>query len=396
MVRYSLAVGCLISGLVIAIATSSLVRAQSQVPGNGGGVVMKQPWDTMPAPLPGFAQPGVPNNLPAFTQPPMSGQVNAVANAPLFPQPETYDPNADIAVQDAHGPWMVLVHWYTGQDAPKMAREFVLELRNAYKLPAYVFNRGADERKKEYERLKGILEQQQTFRNAHPDMVHVPGRVKTMKIEDQCAVLVGGYKDDVAARKALDRIRELKPPNPERVKLATKFYQQSDPKTGQQRKAELVYINPFSKAMVVRNPAAKHDQRPADWDKIDINVLKKLNRDEPFSLLECKKSFTLAIKQFHTPTTVQPASATGKFLETLGLGKASQRVDTAALNAHNMAEYMRTTKKLDAYVLHTKFASIVTVGAYDSPDDPNLRAMQRQLVESLKLPATPMPMQVPR
>ena len=334
---------------------------------------------------------GMQNQLPQFAQPGVAP--NQANNPPMTPPVEAPDPNADIAVNETHGPWMVLVHWYTGPEAPKMAREFVMELRNHYKLPAYVFNRGADERKEQYAQIREHIEQQRKFREAHPEMVHVPGRVKMTRIEDQCAVLVGGYKDDTAAERARDKIKKLPSPDPNRVKLASKFYQFSDPKSGNQGKAEHVYVNPFTKAMVVRNPQVKHE-RPDDWNQVDVALLRKLNRYEPFSLFECKKPFTLAIKQFHTPTSVQPKSAGGKFLESIGLG-GKKNEDTAAENAHNMADLMRKTK-LEAYVLHTKFASIVCVGAYDSPQDESLKAMQRHLVESMRLPTTPVPMQVPK
>jgi hypothetical protein len=45
-------------------------------------------------------------------------------------------------------------------------------------------------------------------------------------------------------------------------------------------------------------------------------------------------------------------------------------------------DYLRKNK-LEAYVLHTKFSSVVTVGGFDSLEDPNLLAMQRTLSERL-------------
>jgi hypothetical protein len=60
--------------------------------------------------------------------------------------------------------------------------------------------------------------------------------------------------------------------------------------------------------------------------------------------------------------------------------------------------------KLEAYVLHSKFSSTVTVGSYDSPDDPALKAMQETLATRFNQhPFTmvqffhrPVPMAVPR
>ena len=44
-----------------------------------------------------------------------------------------------------------------GPDAPQKAREMVSRLRETCRLPAFVFNHGAEEKRKEYERLKTIV-----------------------------------------------------------------------------------------------------------------------------------------------------------------------------------------------------------------------------------------------
>lgn len=334
-----------------------------------------------------------PSGLPyAQTQPTApAGQPSRTAPAPNQP-----DPNQDILVTDRQGPWMILVNWYSGQDSPAMARQMVMELRHQYHLPAYVFNRGAEERRKEEERVRGIIEKQKEFFQQKGMSLATALRVKRMHIEEQCAVLVGDYPDDEAARRALNDIRKLKPPDPNRVKLSTMFYQDVDEKTGKVNKQEAMYVNPFLKAFVVRNPLVAFD-RPKDLDKADLAVLQKLNRDESLSLLTCKKSYTLVVKQFSTPTAVQPRSASGTFLETLGLGgKTGDGIDTAAHNAHNLAELMRKPPfSLEAYVLHTRFSSLVTVGGFDRPDDPRLRSTQELLTTRLKVPSV-MPMPVPR
>ena len=61
------------------------------------------------------------------------------------------DPNLDIAVPKSAGPWMVCVDWYSGPDAPAKARAMVMELRDNpdYKLNAFVFTKGAEERRAE-------------------------------------------------------------------------------------------------------------------------------------------------------------------------------------------------------------------------------------------------------
>ena len=48
-------------------------------------------------------------------------------------------------------------HWQT------MARQMVMELRNHYRLQAFVFNHGAEEKRKEDARVKAIIEKQRGY-----------------------------------------------------------------------------------------------------------------------------------------------------------------------------------------------------------------------------------------
>src|SRR5262245_51014093 len=120
-------------------------------------------------------------------------------------------PASNFAVTPEVGPWMILVASYRGEDARSNADYMCRELRSNYKVAAYMFNRADEERRVEAERVAQIREQhKRRLRDAGlPEDTKLP--IKTVRIEDQYAVLVGGFKDDVAARKALDEIRKLKP-----------------------------------------------------------------------------------------------------------------------------------------------------------------------------------------
>jgi hypothetical protein len=329
----------------------------------------------------------------------------AGGSAPLIHQggaaPPAPDPTREYLVTKDQGPWMICVHSYTGPEAPAMAVQLVQELRNRYKLPAYIFNYGAEERHKEMERVIQIIQAQRKYlqdQGITPDP-KTPIRVRHRKsFDEQCAVLVGGYADMESARRALDGIKKLPPPDAKRFNLQEMFI--IDP----QGHGQKTPVNPFTHGFVARNPALPKEDRPADQDKLDIAVLRKLNAGEPLSLLQCPKKYTLAITQLQTPTVVQPRSASGSFLESLGFGsKTTSHEDAAAQNAHNFAEVLRKMR-LEAYVLHARFSSIVTVGGYDSPDDPRLKLDQERLnnfLESLHLQQyvrlfpQPRPMEVP-
>src|SRR5262249_49573389 len=68
---------------------------------------------------------------------------------------------ADYVVTPQVGPWMICVDSFTGDDAAKMARDMVNEVRSRYRLPAYVFNRGAELRQQQLEEQKKLRDQQE-------------------------------------------------------------------------------------------------------------------------------------------------------------------------------------------------------------------------------------------
>jgi hypothetical protein len=88
------------------------------------------------------------------------------------------------------------------------------------------------------------------------------------------------------------------------------------------------------------------------------------------------------VKQIVTSKVVaenQAKPTHGGFMESvLGFGKklrTADQVDGSATVAHVLAEMLHEMR-IEAYVLHTTYSSIVTVGSFDSMDDPALRSMQ--------------------
>jgi hypothetical protein len=311
--------------------------------------------------------------------------------APRFTpaQPGGPDINAEFAVTPAAGPWMILASSYTGPMAAQMAHELVLHIRNNCKLPAYVFNRGKEEREKQAEEIRKM-------RKLAPD-----APVRTYRIEDQYAVLIGGYKDMETARKALDDIRKLPPPDNRLCNIV--WNAGPGDKDGKKGMAERAFLSPFKTAFVVRNPTVP---APPPEDKPDP-FLKELNAGEKYSLFKCGKPWTLAIKDYYGSCEVQNRlSGGGTILGKIGGGKnQGDLLAASALQAHELARILREHMHLEAYVLHTRNRSVVSVGGFDSADDPKLIQMQQQLAKLqfqgagaavLQLWPQPLPMQVPK
>src|SRR5438270_10126936 len=89
-------------------------------------------------------------------------------------------------VTAAAGPWMILVQSYQGEPSAQLAEQLCISLQRDYKIAAYVFNKGEEERQKEKARIAEVrarmLEQMKA--RGLPEDEKLPP-IKTYKIEDQ-------------------------------------------------------------------------------------------------------------------------------------------------------------------------------------------------------------------
>jgi hypothetical protein len=309
------------------------------------------------------------------------------------------DPQKEYNVTPEVGPWMICAASYMGDTAPKMAHDLVLELRrDPYDLPAFVFNRGAEERRKIQEDLENQRRRQQELlrqQGLNPDQ---PLPARRVRVQDQCAVLIGGYKDMETARAILEKIKKL--PNPKSVPVDKLMVAGTD-STNKIQNLQTQDANIFRCSFVTRNPTVPQEKVDRS---LDPATLKHLNADESYSLLKCKQPWTLAVKEFYGGMTIQPASAPSTLLEKLLGNKSEEHMSAIGKQAHEVARVLRENLGLEAYVLHTPASSVITVGGFASPDDPQLQQTQKKLkslqmigpVTSIQLVSNPLPMPVPR
>src|SRR5262249_21749186 len=159
------------------------------------------------------------------------------------------------------------------------------------------------------------------------------------------------------ARKALECIKKLDPPRSIPCALLPSRVEWRSDKNGATQRVEEV-VNPFTKSFVVHNPTI---QREKPGEEVDP-FLKELNADESYSLLKCKKPWTLVVKDFQGPATVvQSQSTSSKFLDSLLGNHPGVLLDAGAKQAHEIARVLREAMHFEAYVLHTRYGSIVTV-----------------------------------
>ena len=289
------------------------------------------------------------------------------------------DPNKLYPITPDVGPWVISAASYVGPNARQLAREVVFQLRRRDNMPAYFFDYSEEERRQLQDYTK--------------DRRGRPGHVR---IQDQCGVLIGGFPDQDSARKMLADVKKLKMPD-----LDDKSFDSFVDGTGR-----IIRVSPFVNAFVTRNPTVPHAQQPNNEND---PALKALNANEDFSLLRNKHVWTLLVKGYVGVSSIRPASTSSSFTDKLWGGNKSKDVlGAAGATAHNLAEVL---KKLgfEAYVLHTRNTSFVTVGGFDGPDDPHLSEMRTKLeqwrkrnvdlargVDPLQLPEYFLPMRVPK
>jgi hypothetical protein len=72
-------------------------------------------------------------------------------------------------------------------------------------------------------------------------------------------------------------------------------------------------------------------------------------------------------------------------MEKMGFKKSGELLNAAGKQAHEVAEFLRKFG-FEAYVLHTEYSSVVTVGGFDGPDDPRLIQVQQAFLNEMSNP----------
>lgn len=348
-------------------------------------------------------------NMGRAQTPDMPAPPNAAGQAPGglngLIESSREDINAAYSIVPAAGDWVICVASYQGESASELAFLLCSHLRQK-RYQAYVYNRGNDERKK----MQDELDQ---WRQAHPGLPR--RRVLAHLQEDQLAVLIGGFRDLDAANAELKKVRKWDLPDIhlKSGKPAFDIYEHYEPVPGKKTyELKRFPVNPFHTAMVVPNPSIPRQAQV----KAKVDPLwRKLNADESRSLFKCPKPWTLAVQEFRGAEVIQSASGSSNFLDKLGFGDHfGKRLDNSAKMAENVCDMFRKLH-FKSYVLHTRCGSVVTVGEFDSLNDPALLQTQEELSKfsftkgvkagetyrpsgetAFKLFAKALPMEVPR
>ena len=319
-------------------------------------------------------------------------------------------------IKPEHGPYFIIVKSYVrpaansdaakeelerkekGLSARELAEGLASEIRDTYRVQAFLFEYISEERKAE-ERARIAARQKAQAYVAQLGAMKQKAQLQGMEFmtpdnrlhimshrhNDQIGVLVGGFQTEADAIKALAILKKW--PMPKNEVLCDKGAI-SQPGAGGKFEVVTAAINPYATAFVVPNPSTAKTTQPSAPPKTNSDpFLVKLNEDNPYSLLKATRGWTLAVKSFTSPVQVVGAKeGDGGLMRKLGFSKGADVLAAGAEQAESMAKALRAMKgrggesmNLEAFVLHTRTASIVTVGQFDGPDDPALLATKRML-----------------
>ena len=254
-----------------------------------------------------------------------------------------------------HGPWMIMVASFhaasadgrvkNGKTPKQVADELVYELRQK-RIPAYTYEMKAGDGRVETTDKLGRSEMRKLLTN-----------------QDQFSVIAGNYPNlsDDKAQKTLEWIKRFQP----------KCLQQQGVRYQITKRRQ----GPLGGAFLTVNPLLSPEEVKAR--QVDP-LLVRLNSGGKYSLYDNKGTYSLVV-----------ASFTGKVLTHIGdshsedaqrafqIDQKDNDLDAASRNAWELAIALREREKIDAYVWHDRYQSIVTVGSFSSPNDPQLQRYLR-------------------
>jgi hypothetical protein len=379
------------------------------LPASASGVKPIEPVSSPGAYVPPVGVAGLPASPPA--SPPAS------SSPPEVEVPSALGPNHPWALKPEHGAYFICVKSYSrpskpdpndpGPSARELAEALAGEIRELYRVQAFLFEYISEERKAEAAAVAAARERARLFAaqlEKYKQQAQLNGMTfleddrlkvyyKTVNYRDQIAVLVGGFATAEDARKALDKVRTWPPP---KNKLLMDGAAIVRPGKDGKPVLEEGHINPYLTAHVVPNPllarSARSGSGPAETG-LDPFIV-KLNEGRPYNLLQATKGWTLAVKSFSAPVEIVGRNDSSGLMRRPTGSRGADVLQAGAQQAEALAAALRELKGkageplgLEAFVLHTRGASIVTVGQFDGPNDPAL-LQTRQLLSTIRFNVT--------
>jgi hypothetical protein len=277
-------------------------------------------------------------------------------NGLLAGKPVEADPEKSYTLTKQNGPWTIMACSFSGPGAEKQAQDLVVELRKRYKLEAYTHQMRFD-----------FGDTQGRGVNAYG----APRRMVPMKGRElqEVAVMVGNYgsAEDPDAQKTLQKLKYTTP-NCLDVKSGKTNQSLANFRLMQKQVQEMIgsekkKLGPMGHALVTTNPLLPKEQFVAAQvvDQFELDM----NKDAKYSLLDCPGKYTVQVATFKGQVSIRQDE-----IREIESGKrGDSALADAALQAHVLTDALRQ-KGYEAYEFHGRYASIVTVGSFDSVGTP--------------------------
>ncbi len=276
-------------------------------------------------------------------------------------------------ISKQHGPWMIMVASLAepsperkteGPSPEEAAGQLVYELRKKG-IPAYTYSQEEIVDKVNTQDPRGRLR-----------------RIQYIAQQGRICVIAGNYSS-VQDRKAQQTLAYIKTVHPKSWQKSG-IYRRTPGRPG-----------PLSGAFLTINPQLSPEE--VQSRKRDPLLL-KLNSGSEFSLLENEGRYTLVVATFFGKA--QTKIGTRRIEEASRHFKVGRTLDQAGENARQLVALLRSKatarrvrreflpalrgSQFDAYVYHGRYRSLVTVGSFDSPHDPQIANLKNLFSAKMK------------
>ena len=284
------------------------------------------------------------------------------------------DPGKDYRLKEEQGPWIIMACSFSGPTGEKQAHELALELRQRYRMEAYVHHMDfkLDDLNSNSQSLNASL-----HRHVYHQVTENPKDYSDGEIKET-AVVVGNFTaiDDADAQRTLAKLKAADPDclNPAREKEQSRSLAwwraiQAKAEALAPKEIEGRKLNgPLARAFITRNPLLP-DEYFVPKTGLDELVV-RMNKNVKYSLLDCPGKYSVQVAHFTGEVILNQSEI--RAIESgsrPGPESTKQGLAQAAENAHELTEALRL-KGWEAYEFHDRNSSIVTVGSFDAVGAP--------------------------
>jgi len=254
-----------------------------------------------------------------------------------------------VQLTERSGPWLIMCASFSGNSGKEQAFRLAKELRESYRVQAYVYTHKIDVAKQV--QGKGIGLQQGNEQNPIPVQIKMKP-AKDSRLEE-IAVLIGDYSsiEDSKAQKALAGIKAIHP------KTMANYDIDPDNKTK----------GPLKAAFLIPNPLLPKEYFEAR--KTDAEVLRWPVNAQKYSLLKNSGTYSVRIASFKGSSSFQldrikETEIQEGWLKRKGKAKSQSKLMQGSKKATVLAATLRKLG-IEAYEFHDRHESYVCVGGFD-------------------------------